>query len=315
MMSSREAIGIDLGGTNLRVARVDQDGTVTALRAERVGSSRAEQLRRIHALTRELAGPDAPDHSVISGIGVGIAGRVRQSDGHILSAGFLDLADEPLRAVMEEEHRVPVVVDNDAHMAMTAELEVGAASGHRHVVMFTIGTGVGGAIVIDGAIYYGSGIAGQLGHVTVASAGPACRCGRTGCIETFSSGTVLNSLIEEAGLSADTRAGDLLAMAESGDRLAADVLRRWAEPLSRAIDSIMAALDPELIVLGGGLGHIASEALKSVPMSSDWFRRPVVEARLGDSAGVIGAALRAMTVTAAAGEGRQRSVAHNLREA
>jgi len=159
------------------------------------------------------------------------------------------------------------------------------------------------------------GIAGQLGHVTVASAGPACRCGRTGCIETFSSGTVLNSLIEEAGLSADTRAGDLLAMAESGDRLAADVLRRWAEPLSRAIDSIMAALDPELIVLGGGLGHIASEALKSVPMSSDWFRRPVVEARLGDSAGVIGAALRAMTVTAAAGEGRQRSVAHNLREA
>jgi glucokinase len=105
-------------------------------------------------------------------------------------------------------------------------------------------------------------------------------------------------LIAEAGLEPDVRADTLLAMARSGDLVAADVLRRWATPLAAAIDSVMAALDPELVVLGGGLGHIAKEALKSVPQGSDWFGRPVVDAQLGDRAGVIGAALKAIARTA-----------------
>ncbi len=254
MTSLREAIGIDLGGTNLRVARVDQDGRVTALRSERVASGRESQLLRIHALTRELAGRDATANGTVSGIGVGIAGRVRRKDGQILSAGFLDLAGVPLRGIMEEQHGIPVVVDNDAHMAMTAEMEIGAATGQRHVVMFTIGTGIGGAVVAEGTIYYGRGIAGQLGHLSVAPSGPLCRCGRTGCVETFSSGAVLNSYVAEAGLKTGLKADDLLAMAKSGDRSAADILERWITPLARAIDSVMAALDPELVVLGGGLG-------------------------------------------------------------
>ena len=296
MTSLREAIGIDLGGTNLRVARVDQDGRVKALRSERVASGRVPQLQRLHALTRELAALEATP-GMVSGIGVGIAGRIRQKDGQILSAGFLDLAGVPLRGIMEDEHRVPVVVDNDAHMAMTAEMEVGAATGCRDVVMFTIGTGIGGAVVTEGAIYYGHGIAGQLGHLSVAASGPVCRCGRMGCVETFSSGAVLNAYMAEAGIGAGMKADDLLAMAQSGDQLAADVLERWVTPLARAIDSVMAALDPELIVLGGGLGHVACQSLMRIPLSSDWFRRPIAEARLGDSAGVVGAALRALAAT------------------
>ena len=294
MPAARWAIGIDLGGTNLRVARVDQDGEVAALRSERVAPGRESQLDRIHALIRELAGSHASERGAVSGIGIGVAGRVRQGDGHVLTAGFLDLAGVPLGEMLEDHHGVPVVVDNDAHMAMFGELQMGAARGCQHAVMFTIGTGIGGAVVTDGRIYYGHGIAGQLGHLAVDSSDRLCRCGRFGCIETHSSGAVLNSLISEAGLGPDVRADTLLAMSRSGDPVAADVLRRWATPLATAIDSVMAALDPELVVLGGGLGHIAKEALKSVPQGSDWFGRPVVDAQLGDRAGVIGAALKAI---------------------
>ena len=305
MPTARWAIGIDLGGTNLRVARVDQDGEVAALRSERVAPGRESQLDRIHALIRELAGSHASDHGAVSGIGIGVAGRVRQCDGQVLTAGFLDLAGVPLGEMLEEQHGVPVVVDNDAHMAMFGELQIGAARGCQHAVMFTIGTGIGGAVVTDGSIYYGHGIAGQLGHLAVESSDRLCRCGRFGCIETYSSGAVLNSLIAEAGLEPDVRADTLLAMARSGDQVAAGVLRRWATPLATAIDSVMAALDPELVVLGGGLGHIATEALESIPLGSDWFGRPVVDAQLGDRAGVIGAALKAM---ATAAPHRQRAV-------
>ena len=95
--------------------------------------------------------------------------------------------------------------------------------------MFTIGTGIGGAVVTEGAIYYGQGIAGQLGHLSVASSGPTCRCGRIGCVETFSSGAILNSYMAEAGIGTGMKADDLLAMAQSGDRSAADVLERWVD--------------------------------------------------------------------------------------
>jgi len=299
----RWAIGIDLGGTNLRVAGVDRDGELATLRSERVAPGREVQLDHIHALTHEISESLARGHGPVSAIGVGVAGRVRQSDGKILSAGFLDLAGVPLREVMEQRHGVPVVVDNDAHMAMYGELHVGAAHGCRHVVMLTIGTGIGGAVVTDGDIYYGHGIAGQLGHLAIDPYGETCRCGRSGCIETQSSGAVLNSLIADAGLGPELRADALLAMVRSGDRVATAILKRWATPLATAIDSMMAALDPELVVLGGGLGHFAKEALETVPIWSGWFGRPVVEARLGDKAGVTGAALRAIAATTPGGQG------------
>ena len=160
--------------------------------------------------------------------------------------------------------------------------------------MFTIGTGIGGAIALDGKIARGRATAGQLGHLSVSHPGLACACGRRGCVETTSSGTALGRLLAEAGLPAGLLADSLFAQEAAGDAVAASVLDRWVVPLRAAIDSMVAALDPDVVVLGGGLGTAAYQALARAPALSPWYQCPVAAAQLGDDAGVIGAAVSAL---------------------
>jgi glucokinase len=179
-------------------------------------------------------------------------------------------------------------------MALVAEMRVGVAQGCPDVVMFTIGTGIGGAVASAGVPLRGRSFAGQLGHVVVDTLGAPCACGRRGCVETTSSGTALGRLIAQAGLPAGTTADALLATAEDGDAGARAILSAWATPLRAAIGSLVAVADPEVVVLGGGLGEAASAALAYAPEASDWYQCPVRPATLGDDAGVIGAALAAL---------------------
>jgi glucokinase len=139
----------------------------------------------------------------------------------------------------------------------------------------------------------GKGNAGQLGHLSLDPAGPVCNCGRRGCSEVLASGTALNRRMRDAGVAPGTTAEALLAQADAGDELAVEVLTGWAGAWRAAIDTVVAVVDPDLVVLGGGLGGAAVEALaRHHPDTSDWFRTPVAAARLGDDAGVIGAGLR-----------------------
>ena len=140
----------------------------------------------------------------------------------------------------------------------------------------------------------GRGTGGQLGHVTVQFDGLPCVCGRLGCVETTSSGTAFGRLVAEAGLPTGTRAEALLDREAAGDRVARAILDAWALPLRAAIDSVVAAVDPEVVLLGGGLGAAAHRALARAPSMSAWTRCPVVPAQLGDDAGVIGAAVSAL---------------------
>ena len=212
----------------------------------------------------------------------------------MLSGGYLDLSGIDLAPRLEDATGKRVVLDNDCNMALLAEMGQGAARGCADVVMFTIGTGIGGAIALEGRIARGTGTAGQLGHLQVVEAGPPCNCGRRGCVETTSSGSALVRLLHEAGLPAGTRVDALLAAAEAGDTGAGQVLDRWAGPLRAAVDSMVAAVAPELVLLGGGLGAAAHRALNRVPAPSPWYRCPVRAAALGDDAGVIGAGLAAL---------------------
>jgi glucokinase len=157
--------------------------------------------------------------------------------------------------------------------------------------MLTIGTGIGGAILSDGRIFHGAGMAGQLGHITVNAGGHPCKCGRTGCLETESSGTAFQRHVKEAGFAAGTPIADLLS---SPEPRAAKVIAAWATPLRAGIDSLVAAFGPELVVLGGGLGAPAIVALERFPATSPWFQYRIAAAELGDEAGVIGAALAAL---------------------
>jgi glucokinase len=188
---------------------------------------------------------------------------------------------------------LPTTLENDAHMALLAELRLGAAEYAEHVVLFTVGTGIGGAVAVARVVIRARGNAGQLGHLAMDPTGPVCNCGRRGCSEVLASGMALNHLIADAGLGGDT--AEALLERREADPLAADVLRRWAGAWRDAIDTVVAVVDPDLVVLGGGLGSVAVAALQTCPPSaSEWFRCPVVAAALGDEAGVIGAGLRAL---------------------
>jgi glucokinase len=283
-----EAIGIDVGGTNLRVARVDDDGNIIVQRAARTSGDAQATLSVMLALVREV------DHPAVAGIGVGAPGRVDAKARKVLSGGYLDLSRVDVTAALERATGKPVVIDSDANLALLAEWRFGAATGIDNVLLMTIGTGIGGAAIVDGRLLRGRSSAAQFGHVTVDFDGGPCACGRIGCVETTSSGTALNRLIAEAELPAMTRVEELLADADRGNAGAVGLLSRWALPLRAAIDSLVAVLDPERVVLGGGLGWAAAKALRFAPAVSPWYQAPVVAAALADNAGVIGGAWAAM---------------------
>jgi glucokinase len=284
----RSAIGIDVGGTNVRAARIVGD-EIAVWRSLPTASNADKVIGQILELTRSLDSPE------VVAIGVGVPGRVDVSNGEVLSGGFVDFVGTFLRARLQDGLGKPVVIDNDASMALIGEAKLGAARGRSHVALLTIGTGIGGAVLSNGRILRGRATAGQLGHLAVETGGDACLCGRHGCIETWSSGTALGGLIRKAGLDPNTRAEDLLALAETL-AVSARVLEAWARPLRGAIDNLVAVLDPEIVVLGGGLGIAAHQALARFPAQSTWYQCPVVPAELGDRAGVIGAAVLALTV-------------------
>jgi glucokinase len=275
------AIGIDIGGTNMRAAQVSAGGVISKRLARATPTTPSLVIAALEEMIAALDGPE------IKATGIGVPGRVDVERGVIFSGGYVDLSGEALSERLKRE----VFADNDGNMAMVAEAKTGAAKGLREAVMLTIGTGIGGAILHEGQIYHGRATAGQLGHLTVVTGGLPCTCGRLGCVETTSSGTALGRLIAEAGLPATTTADELL---QRDDAAAKAILRAWAMPLRSAIDSLAAALDPELVILGGGLGAEACAALAPFPAAAPWFQCSVVPAQHGGDAGVIGAALAAL---------------------
>lgn len=277
---------MDIGGTNVRAARVDREGRLSGLRRARTGAGSA-LTDLVIALCRELL------DDTVRAIGIGVPGRLDSARRTVVSAGFVELAGQRLGEVVSEAVGCPAILENDAGMALVAEMRLGAAVGARDVVLFTAGTGIGGAVAIDGRPFHGRGNAGQLGHLSLEPGGGECNCGRSGCSEVLASGTALGHLVREAGLPHDTTIERLL---EHRTRpVEAAVLDRWGSAWRRAIDSVVAVLDPELVVVGGGLGAAVVAVLETTrPPSSPWFECPIVAARLGDEAGVIGGGLLAL---------------------
>ena len=285
---ARSAIGIDIGGTHIRAARISEDGAILA--HSRVASDHDAE-RAMAVIEAAIRAMDAPD---VVAIGIGVPGRVDGHTGAVLSGGYVDLSSIPVCERIAAAFGRHVTVANDCAAALVAEEALGAAKGKRNVAMLTIGTGIGGALMENGRVLHGRRTAGQLGHIVVDPAGWSCVCGRRGCVETVSSGTALTKLIAKAGLPAGTKASDLRRLAAEGDGVAADILETWAVPLRAAIDSLVAALDPEIVLLGGGLGADAAAAVAALTPQPSWYETPVAAAALGDDAGVIGAALLAL---------------------
>ncbi|MER8533410.1 ROK family protein [Mesorhizobium sp. M1005] len=293
MPHSSMAIGIDIGGTNLRAARISGTGEILDRMSEKSAPDPALMLSRIAEMARRLDSPE------VAAIGIGVPGRVDARRRAVLSGGYVNLASVSPAQRLESLAGKPVVIDNDCNMALVAEMARGAAMGHENIVMFTIGTGIGGAVVQDRRIVRGKGTAGQLGHIAVDINGEACVCGRRGCVETTSSGTALGRHISRAGLGPDISVDQLFARDASGDTPVRGILEAWARPLRAAIDTAVAMFAPDLVLLGGGLGQAAHQALAKAPALAPWYQCPVEPAQLGDDAGVIGAGLQALAGEAA----------------
>jgi len=285
---STTAIGVDVGGTQVRAAHVSAAGDILAWTARPTAADPLQVIGQIDGLVRELDGPG------VAAIGVGVPGRVDSRHGRILSGGYIDLSGHSLAEALGDRLGRPVTVDNDGNQALVGEHARGSARSADTAVMFTIGTGIGGAIIAHGSLLRGKSAAGQLGHIAIDRNGERCLCGRRGCVETMSSGTALGRHIAAAGLQSGTSVEDLLTRAARGDETAKSVIAAWAAPMRVAIDTVVAAFDPDVVVLGGGLGSAMHCALAEFPAEAAWYQCTVVPATLGDRAGVIGAGLSAL---------------------
>ena len=245
------------------------------------------------------AAPDA------EAIGVGIPSRVDRATGGSVGAAHLPLEGVPFRDLLSERAGLPVHVDNDANLAALAELRAGAAAGASDAVVITIGTGIGGGLILDGRVYHGaSGAAGEIGHMTVDFEGAACSgdCPGRGCFETYVSGPALARAGVDAGLADEGLDGlRVTQLALDGDPAAAAAVAEIGRRLGAGIASLLNVFDPELVVVGGGVsraGDLLLEPARAVAreraLSPAAQRARVVQARFGEEAGVVGAALLAL---------------------
>jgi glucokinase len=324
----RFVLGIDIGGTNLVVGSVAEDGsTVLATaseptHAEAGATDVVDRLvglaERAVAKTRALA-PGAE----ILGVGVGAPGPLDTKRGIVLLTPNLGWVNLPLRQIIHDRLGLRAALDNDANCAVLGEWWVGAARGARHAIGITIGTGIGGGLILDGRLYHGaSDVAGEIGHTTIDTEGRRCKCGNYGCLEAYASGpNIAIRAIEEIEAGAASRlpsyvGGDLRQItaqtvylaAQEGDELALEVVNDTARFLGVGIGNLLNVFNPEVVVVCGGV-TLAGDHL-FVPLRREAARRAfkpavaacrIVPGELEGTAGVYGAARAFLDQTVASG--------------
>jgi len=314
----RYVVGVDIGGTNIVVGTVSEDGQqVLGVRETPTLPQEGPQavIGRIARLAQvsmaEAEKTAGVRRDSIVGVGIGSPGPLDREKGIVLLTPNLGWRNLPLRDLVSEAVGLPATLDNDANCAVYGEWWVGAAKGGRYVVGLTIGTGIGGGIVFDGEIYHGvSDVAGEIGHTTIDSTGRLCKCGNYGCLEAYASGPAIAArAVEGISSGVDTKlpayvGGDLALItaqtvyeaAQAGDDYALEVVRDTAKFLGAGVGNLVNIFNPDVVVIAGGV-TLAGDRL-FVPLRAEVKRRafqPAVErcrivpGALPGTAGVIGA--------------------------
>ncbi|WP_342432312.1 ROK family glucokinase [Neobacillus sp. FSL H8-0543] len=315
-MSEKWIAGVDLGGTATKLAFINMEGVI--LHKWEIPTDHTNEGHNItknisDAINERLAELDHPKTKIV-GIGMGAPGPVDYETGVILNVVNLGWKDNfPLKASLEELTLLPAAVENDANCAALGEMWTGAGEGAKNIVCVTLGTGVGGGVISGGSIVQGAnGAAGEIGHITVMPFGGApCNCGKTGCLETIASATGIVRLATEelskegttGGLSelfaenGKVTAKEVFDMARNGDVIAQKVVNEVSFHLGLTLANIANTLNPQKIVLGGGVSKAGNFLLESVKENFSKFAFSAVRdstelalATLGNDAGVIGAA-------------------------
>ncbi len=316
LVKGRVLIGIDVGGTKVLGSALDRSNPAISLAGHRLDTpdgadaivdAVTEMVRLLQHMLADAGHPPAV------AVGVGMPALVALDGSMRFATHLPEVADLPMARVLSERLGVPVTLDNDANCAVVAEATIGAAVGRDEVLLVTLGTGIGGGILTGGRLLRGArGFAGEPGHMMVDRKGVACPCGRRGCWERYASGSGLGQLGRDAAAEgrapavlgrvdtvADIRGEHVVDAASAGDPGALAVMAEFGWWVAAGLANLVNVLDPEVIVLGGGLVDAGDLLLEPVRSSYDTLTLggvtngapPIVPARLGSGAGAIGAAL------------------------
>jgi len=311
-------LGIDLGGTKVLAAVLDRDGNIVArARAKTRGWRDDEEV--FHTITQtghRALEKAAVDQDHLAAVGIGAPGPIDFDTGCIIETANLNFKNFPLGPRVAEEFGRPTILENDVNAGVYGELKSGAAQGARDVLGVFVGTGIGGGLILNGALYRGfSKGAGEIGHMIVESGGPRCGCGNRGCLEAVASRTAITRDIRKAikqgyrgtvskRLSTDTdqlSGKDLKAAYDSGDELVKRIMHRAARMIGIGIGSLLNVLGLELVVLGGGVVEAFGDdfvarverSARDIAFEINSRDAKITRAALGDDAGVIGSAMLA----------------------
>ncbi len=313
-------LAVDIGGTKILTALFSADGKMLA---KDVCPTLADEgvkpvIERLCSAIESMLDGNNLKASQMGGIGIACAGGIDSGRGVVVtpSPNMTGWADIPLGDIIQERFKISTFVVNDASAAALGEHRSGAGMGVNNLVLFTLGTGIGGGIITSGELYLGAvGAAAEIGHMTIDDNGPQCGCGNTGCLEMLASGRAVerdavkrisrgekSSLSEMAGGKTEDITAEMVgAAAKNGDPLALDVLSRAAYYLGIGMINVVNIFSPEMIVLGGGMAELGDlfigpgkkmVAERAFPISSRIVR--IVTAQLGNEAGVCGAAAFAL---------------------
>ncbi|WP_031516693.1 ROK family protein [Desulfofalx alkaliphila] len=312
-MNFDHVVGVDLGGTKILTALADMNGAVQAEVKVPSGADEGPEgvIERILGTVSAVQRQSGAYAGGLRSVSVGVPGQVDIKGGVVHFAPNLRWQNIPLKDILENKLQVPVYLENDANAAALGEHIFGAGCGARDLVYVTVGTGVGGGIILDGRIWHGvSGSAGEIGHITVMPDGPLCSCGARGCLEALASGTAIaraaresveagsgNNILQAAqGRIENVDARAVAKAAQGGDREAKTILAGAARALGIGISSLVAIINPQMVVLGGGvmdlkdlLWPVMKREIEERTLKASREPLKVVAAALGPRSGVVGA--------------------------
>ncbi len=311
-MSDSLFVGVDLGGTSIKVGLCNETGDLlrTYEGPTQASDGADAVLSNIAAYVRELVPPGTAEWEAVVGVGIGIAGFLNIPEGIINFSPNLPFKDVPVKRVMEEKLGKPVKINNDANVAALGEAWGGAGRGVRNCVCYTLGTGVGGGIILNDRLIEGaSGMAGELGHISIVPDLEAiqCGCGRMGCLETVSSATGIIRMAKDAVARGDKTslalveeeltAKHIIDAAKEGDEAAARIVSRAAFYLGKSMAVVALVVNPQRFIIGGGVSKAGEylfsqirEVFNKLTPANARDGVEIVPAELGNNAGVVGAA-------------------------
>lgn len=308
-------IGIDLGGTNIAAGIVDENGAIIKKGSVPTGRTRpsGEIVEDMCSLVKRLMDETGINESQVDSIGIGSPGIPDRKNGIIIYNCNLGFRNVPIRQLMQRHFNLPVYLENDANCAAIAESVAGAAKGEPFAVAITIGTGIGGGVIIDNKLYTGfNGAGGELGHVVIQMDGEPCTCGRKGCWEAYSSATALirqtiraarnnpQSVIHQLvnGDLDKVDAKTAFDAARLGDETGRQVVEQYIEMLADGLANMINIFQPSVVVLGGGvskegenlLGPLRKKVRRRTYCAEGVPNTRLVAAQMGNDAGIVGAA-------------------------